>query len=221
MKPQRNRIADALRVHRPRADRIHIRGKPLGRRRLRDRLDRVRIGAQRIHSQRINSNLSFTRRSHFASLTAAAPPEHHAIRTRPGLGEPAPSRQRSVRSAFVVCELELNGYLIQRPQVTGRSTIGWLPSPGRSVYRPAAASPCASQPISFGFPCARSATRGQLRTSHLVPCWARRIARSQVGERFRGNACRCPLRALFGSQSAAGRRVDALVSVVPPDPIAR
>jgi hypothetical protein len=54
-----------------------------------------------------------------------------------------------------------------RPQASGRTTIGGLPSPERSFYRPARLR----QPISFGFPPAPSPTRGQLRTPHLVPCW--------------------------------------------------
>ena len=58
VKPQRNRIADALGVHRRRADRQHVSDKPLGQGRLGDRfgrLDRVCMGCQRI-----SSSLSFT-----------------------------------------------------------------------------------------------------------------------------------------------------------------
>ena len=55
VKPQRNRIPDALRVRNPRADRQHVRDDPLGTRRLRDRLDRLdRVCSTR---QPITSNL--------------------------------------------------------------------------------------------------------------------------------------------------------------------
>ena len=49
----------------------------------------------------------------------------------------------------------------------------------------------------------------------------RRIAESQVGSAFPWRHLPLPLGALFGSQSAAGRRVDALVTVVPADAITR
>lgn len=49
--------------------------------------------------------------------------------------------------------------VVGRLKASGRTTVGRLRSPGRSFYHPAGASPCASQPISFGFPCARSRTR--------------------------------------------------------------
>ena len=58
VKPERNRVADALGVHRRRADRMHVSDEPLGQGRLGDRfgrLDRVCMGWQRI-----SSSLSFT-----------------------------------------------------------------------------------------------------------------------------------------------------------------
>ena len=59
VKPQRNRITDALGIHRRRSDRLHVGDKTLGTGRLWDRLDR--LDPVCMDGQRITSRLSFTR----------------------------------------------------------------------------------------------------------------------------------------------------------------
>ena len=80
VKPEPNRITDAFGVQSRRSDRIEVGDNPLGTGRLGNRLDRLCIA-----HQRINSNLSFTRRSHLDSLTAPTPPEGPP-RDTPNLG---------------------------------------------------------------------------------------------------------------------------------------
>ena len=58
VKPERNRIADALGVRSRRADRLDVADNPLGSGRLGDRLDR--LDHDRTGCQRTNSSLSFT-----------------------------------------------------------------------------------------------------------------------------------------------------------------
>jgi hypothetical protein len=106
------------------------------------------------------------------------------------------------------------------PQAFGRTTMGRLPATRRSFHRQAAAAPAGGKPIGrlrrARSPMGKSAAHV---ASGLFP--------GAVDRRISGWLafpwCRLPLPlgALFGPEGAACGRVDALVAIVPANPIAR